>query len=63
MQVHWHRRDLRRHDNRGLALAAGLHGERSGPAVPLFIFDDAVLDHGSASRVRFMLDALAELRA
>ena len=63
MQVHWHRRDLRRHDNRGLALAAGLRGEGSGPAVPLFIFDDAVLDHGSASRVRFMLDALAKLRA
>jgi deoxyribodipyrimidine photo-lyase len=63
MQVHWHRRDLRLHDNRGLALAAGVRGDESGPAVPLFVFDDAVLAHGSAPRVRFMLDALADLRA
>ena len=62
MQVHWHRRDLRRHDNRGLALAAGLTGEADGPAVPLFVFDDEVLAHGSPPRVRFMLNCLAALR-
>jgi deoxyribodipyrimidine photo-lyase len=62
MQVHWHRRDLRRHDNHGLALAAGQTGDRGGPALPLFVFDDDVLAHGSPVRVRFMLDALAALR-
>ena len=62
MQVFWHRRDLRCHDNRGLALASGLTGDVDGPALPLFVFDDAVLAHGSPPRVRFMLDALASLR-
>jgi deoxyribodipyrimidine photo-lyase len=63
MQVHWHRRDLRRQDNRGLALAAGLTGAVDGPALPLFVFDDEVLEHGAPPRVRFMLDCLAALRA
>ena len=63
MQVHWHRRDLRVHDNRGLARAAGLTAAEDGPALGLFVFDDAVLEHGSPPRVRFMLDALASLRA
>jgi deoxyribodipyrimidine photo-lyase len=57
MQLHWHRRDLRTTDNRSLAAAA-----ESGPAVPLFVFDDAVLSHAGAPRVRYMLDALAALR-
>jgi deoxyribodipyrimidine photo-lyase len=57
MPVHWHRRDLRVPDNRGLAAAA----ER-GPVAPLFVFDDAVLAHAGPPRVRFMLDALAALR-
>ncbi|SDY27879.1 cryptochrome/photolyase family protein [Halobellus clavatus] len=76
MQLHWHRRDLRAADNRGLAMAADAAGgdrERdggaadgdaaSGPVVPVFVFDDAVLDHAGAPRVRYMLDALSTLRA
>ncbi|WP_136590021.1 cryptochrome/photolyase family protein [Salinigranum halophilum] len=57
MQLHWHRRDLRTADNRGLAAAAD-----AGPVVPLFVFDDAVLEHAGAPRVRYMLDALDALR-
>ncbi|MFB6220783.1 MAG: deoxyribodipyrimidine photo-lyase, partial [Halolamina sp.] len=58
MQLFWHRRDLRASDNRGLAAAA----DSPGPTVPVFVFDDDVLDHGSDPRVRFMLDSLAELQ-
>jgi deoxyribodipyrimidine photo-lyase len=57
MQVFWHRRDLRTTDNLGLAAAA-----ESGPVVPVFCFDEEVLQYGSAPRVAFMLDALASLR-
>ncbi|SEL58658.1 cryptochrome/photolyase family protein [Haloferax larsenii] len=58
MQLHWHRRDLRTADNRGLATAAA-----EDVVAPLFVFDDAVLEHAGSPRVRYMLDALAELRA
>jgi deoxyribodipyrimidine photo-lyase len=58
MDLHWHRRDLRTADNRGLATAAA-----SGTAAPVFVFDDAVLAHAAPPRVRFMLDALDALRA
>ena len=56
MRIHWHRRDLRLADNRGLA---------DGPERPigLFVFDDAVLEHAGAARVEFMLEALGTLRA
>ncbi|ELZ35034.1 deoxyribodipyrimidine photolyase [Halogeometricum pallidum JCM 14848] len=57
MQLHWHRRDLRASDNRGLAAAAD-----ADEVVPAFVFDDDVLAHAGAARVRFMLDALAGLR-
>ena len=57
MQIHWHRRDLRVADNRGLAAATD-----SGDAAGLFVFDPEVLDHGAAPRVSFMLDALHSLR-
>jgi deoxyribodipyrimidine photo-lyase len=57
MDVHWHRRDLRASDNRALA-EAGAGGE----LLPVFVFDDDVLAHAGAPRVRFMLDALAALR-
>jgi deoxyribodipyrimidine photo-lyase len=57
MTLFWHRRDVRASDNRGLAAAAD-----EGGAVPVFVFDDDVLEHGTDARVRFMLDALAELR-
>ncbi|MFC7236217.1 cryptochrome/photolyase family protein [Halosegnis marinus] len=56
MDVHWHRSDLRATDNTGLAAAA------EDEVLPVFVFDDAVLRHGSPPRVAFMLDALAELR-
>ncbi|TYL37142.1 deoxyribodipyrimidine photo-lyase [Natronococcus pandeyae] len=57
MIVHWHRRDLRGTDNRGLARAAG-----DGPVVPAFVFDPAVLEHASPVRVACLLEALGELR-
>ena len=65
MQIHWHRRDLRAADNRALAAAAGLTTDGddvAGPVLPVFVFDDAVLEHAGPPRVRFMLDALAALR-
>ena len=61
MQIHWHRNDLRATDNRGLAAAADAAGD--GGAIPVFVFDDAILEHAGDARVRFMLDALAALRA
>jgi deoxyribodipyrimidine photo-lyase len=57
MRLHWHRRDLRGPDNTALAWAAD-----RGEVLPVFVFDDAVLEHGSPPRVRFMLDALTDLR-
>jgi deoxyribodipyrimidine photo-lyase len=57
MRLHWHRRDLRVADNRGLARAA------EDTAVPVFVFDPTVLEHGAPPRVAFMLDALDALRA
>ncbi|WP_336327944.1 cryptochrome/photolyase family protein [Halovenus sp. HT40] len=57
MQIHWHRRDLRIADNRGLATATA-----EGDAVGLFVFDPTVLEHGASPRVAFMLDALDSLR-
>ncbi|MEF8800569.1 MAG: deoxyribodipyrimidine photo-lyase [Halolamina sp.] len=58
MTLFWHRRDLRVSDTRGLTAAA----EGGESAAPVFVFDDAVLEHGSDTRLRFMLDSLAELR-
>ena len=58
MQLLWHRRDLRLADNAALATAT-----EDGPVCPVFVFDDAVLEHAAPPRVAFMLDALASLRA
>jgi deoxyribodipyrimidine photo-lyase len=55
MELHWHRRDLRATDNRALA--------GTDRVLPVFVFDDAILDHGSPPRVAFMLDALDSLRS
>ena len=55
MRLHWHRRDLRVVDNRGLA-------DPSEPAAGVFVFDDEVLAHAAPPRVAFMLDALESLR-
>jgi deoxyribodipyrimidine photo-lyase len=57
MQIHWHRRDLRTADNRGLATAA-----EAGPVCPLFVLDDDVLAHAAPPRVAYLLDALGALR-
>jgi len=56
--VHWHRRDLRPNDNRGLA-----HAVDDGPVVPLFVLDPTVLEHASPIRVACLLEALDDLRA
>ncbi|SEQ22787.1 cryptochrome/photolyase family protein [Natrinema salaciae] len=58
MIVHWHRRDLRASDNRGLARALAT-GE---PVVPLFVLDPTVLEHASPIRVACLLEALDDLR-
>jgi deoxyribodipyrimidine photo-lyase len=55
MRLHWHRRDLRVADNRGLA-------DLSEPPAGVFVFDENVLEHAGAPRVAFMLDALESLR-
>jgi len=56
MNLHWHRRDLRLEDNRGLASAA------EDEAIGLFVFDPTVLDHAAPPRLAFMLDALDSLQ-
>lgn len=55
----WFRRDLRAHDNRALVSAIG----RSREIVPLFIFDDDILnEHGTFDgRLRFIADAVLNL--
>ncbi|WP_035568048.1 cryptochrome/photolyase family protein [Hymenobacter sp. IS2118] len=58
----WHRRDLRTHDNAGLAaaLASGL------PVVPLFIYDKEILDHlpeKADARLTFIYDEVEKLAA
>jgi deoxyribodipyrimidine photo-lyase len=67
MRIHWHRRDLRAADNRGLATAveAASNDDDAGDGggvLPVFVFDRDVLGHGAPPRVAFMLDALASLR-
>jgi deoxyribodipyrimidine photo-lyase len=57
VQLFWHRRDLRTADNLGLAAAAD-----ADAVVPVFCFDDTVLEHAAPPRVAFMLDALEALR-
>ena len=58
----WHRRDLRLHDNAGLAaaLASGL------PVLPLFIYDADILDHlpeKADSRLTYIYDEVEGLAA
>jgi deoxyribodipyrimidine photo-lyase len=57
VHLHWHRRDLRAVDNCGLDA-----GSPDESVLPVFVFDDAVLSHAAPPRVRFVLDALADLR-
>ncbi|WP_410767218.1 cryptochrome/photolyase family protein [Haloferax sp. DFSO60] len=58
MQLHWHRRDVRASDNHGLSQAA-----TNGPVAPIFVFDTDVLAYASPPRVRYLLDALEELKS
>jgi deoxyribodipyrimidine photo-lyase len=52
-------RDLRVHDHPGLAAASAEYDA----IVPLFVFDDALLrDAGTPNRLRFLLDALTDLK-
>ena len=58
----WHRRDLRLHDNAGLAaaLASGL------PVVPLFIYDRDILDYlpdKADARLTYIFDEVEKLAA
>jgi len=68
MQIHWHRDDLRAADNRGLETAAGTDPSASeatdttGGVIPVFVFDDDILEYAGDARVQFMLDALESLR-
>jgi Deoxyribodipyrimidine photolyase len=55
MRVHWHRRDLRLADNRGIA-------DTDEPTVGLFVFDDEALATAGPPRVAFLLEALSRLR-
>ncbi|MGM0399292.1 MAG: cryptochrome/photolyase family protein [Halobacteriota archaeon] len=58
MTLFWHRRDLRTIDNAGLDRATS-----RGTVVPIFCLDDDILQYAGSSRVRFMLEALRDLRA
>lgn len=60
MRIHWHRRDLRVEDNRGLV---GDGYDSAEPILPVFVFDPGVLDHAGPPRIAFMLEALASLRS
>ena len=50
-------RDLRLHDHPALSEAAS----ESSRVVPLFVLDDALLRSASPNRLRFLLEALADL--
>lgn len=54
MDLCWHRRDLRIADNRMLAVSDEL--------LPVFVFDNTVLEHAAPPRAAFLLDALDALR-
>lgn len=54
MDLYWHRRDLRVTDNRALAAC--------NDALPVFVFDEAILEHAAPPRVAFLLEALESLR-
>ncbi len=58
MQLHWHRTDLRARDNIGLSEAAD-----AGSVVPVFVFDEALIEQAGPPRIVALLDALKRLRA
>lgn len=53
MDLCWHRRDLRTEDNRAVSACKNV--------LPVFVFDDTVLEHAAPPRVAFLLDALDSL--
>ena len=55
MRLHWHRRDLRRTDNRGLVAS-------ETPVLGCFVVDENIHRYASPPRIAFVLDALASLR-
>ncbi|MFW6046173.1 MAG: cryptochrome/photolyase family protein [Natronomonas sp.] len=55
MRLHWHRRDLRLADNRGLA-------EPTSKPVGVFVFDDSILEYAGAPRVAFLCEAIDALQ-
>jgi deoxyribodipyrimidine photo-lyase len=57
VRLHWHRRDLRVPDNRGLAAAS-----QAEPVVGLFVVDHRIHRYASPPRITFVLDALHSLR-
>ncbi len=54
MRIHWHRDDLRVHDNPAYSVDETVQ--------PVFVFDPEVLRHASDVRVGFLLDSLEGLR-
>ena len=56
----WYRRDLRTHDHPALRAAV----DAGEPVVPVFCFDDRLLQgrHRSGPRTQFLLESLADLR-
>ncbi|OGX84034.1 cryptochrome/photolyase family protein [Hymenobacter glacialis] len=60
--IFWHRRDLRFHDNAGLAAAL----ESGLPVVPLFIYDSDILDYlpdKADARLTYIFDEVERLAA
>lgn len=56
MRLHWHRSDLRLHDNPAVA-----GGDTDETLQPVFVFDPDVLEHASSVRARFLVDSLRDL--
>jgi deoxyribodipyrimidine photo-lyase len=57
VDLHWHRRDLRLADNRGLSV-----GPDDDPVLGIFVVDDGIHRYASPPRVAFVLEALSALR-
>ncbi|MFC7072959.1 cryptochrome/photolyase family protein [Halovenus rubra] len=58
MHLHWHRKDLRLSDNRGLV--ADVDADQT---VSLFVFDPTILRNATPPRMAFLLDSLQALQA
>jgi len=56
MRLHWHRTDLRPADNLPLVTPD------DDAVLPVYVFDQRILDHAASPRVAFVRDSLAALR-